>query len=205
MSDFLAAALSLPTVVFTALLGLFLVYALLTLVGALEIEWLDGVLDIDDTAWDVGVPLAVVLGVSSVFAWLTSFAAMKFLPATPLVQIGVGLGAAAVGAFVGGRACRPFRHFFVTTEGPHRQALVGKICTIRSLKVSDAAGTADVGDLVAEVRCFRENDLTLGSKAIVYDYDPRTGTYHVGPLDPSITAEVDSLQLTVDRRESVTS
>lgn len=186
MSDFLAAALSLPTVVFTALLGLFLVYALLTIVGAMEIEWLDGVLDIDDTAWDVGVPIAVVLGVSTVFAWLASFAAMKFLPVTPLVQIGVGLGAAAAGAFVGGRVVRPFRRFFITTEGPRRHALVGKICTIRSLRVSDKDGTAELGDTVAEVRCFRENELTIGSKAIVYDYDPAAGIYHVGPIDPSI-------------------
>lgn len=187
MSAFLAAALSLPTVVFTALLGFFLLYALLTIVGALDIEWLDGVLDVDDTGWDTGVPLAVVVGVSTVFAWLTSLAAMKFLPGTALVQIGVGLGAAVAGALLGGRACRPFRRFFTVTEGPRRQALVGKICTIRSLKVGEDTGTADVGDLVAEVRCFRENELTVGSKAIVYDYDSTAGTYHVGPVDPSIT------------------
>lgn len=187
MSAFLAAALSLPTVVFTALLGFFLLYALLTILGALDIEWLDGALDLDDTGWDAGVPLAIVVGISTVFAWLTSFAAMKFLPGTALVQAGVGLGAAAIGALLGGAVCRPFRRFFVTVEGPHRQALVGKICTIRSLKVSDDAGTAEVGDLVAEVRCFRENELTVGSKAIVYDYDAQQGTYHVGPIDPSIT------------------
>ncbi|HEX6100104.1 MAG TPA: hypothetical protein VF432_27575 [Thermoanaerobaculia bacterium] len=186
MSAFLAAALSLPTVLFTALLGFFLIYALMTILGALDIEWLDGALDFDDTSWDAGVPLAVVVGVSAVFAWLTSFAAMKFLPETTLVKVAVGLGAAAIGAFIGGRVCRPFRRFFVTAEGPHRQALVGKICTIRSLQVSDATGTADVGDLVAEVRCFRENTLTIGSKAIVYDYDAQQGTYHVGPVDPSI-------------------
>ena len=186
MSAFLAAALSLPTVVFTALLGFFLIYALLTILGALDIEWLDGVLDVDDTGWDAGVPLAVVLGVSTVFAWLTSLAAMKFLPDTTLVKIAVGIGAAGLGAFLGGVVCRPFRRFFIVTEGPHRQALVGKICTIRSLKVSDAAGTADLGDITAEVRCFRENELTVGSKAIVYDYDAQQGTYHVGPIDPSI-------------------
>lgn len=186
MSAFLAAALSLPTVVFTILLGFFLLYALLTLLGALDVEWLDGVLDVEDTAWDAGVPLGVVLGISSVFAWLTSFAAMKFLPEVPLVQIGVGLGATAVGAIAGGAAVRPFRHFFRVIDGPRRSAIVGKICTIRSLKVNDAAGTAEVGDVVAEVRCFRENELTIGSKAIVYDYDASQNTYHVGPIDPSI-------------------
>lgn len=186
MSAFLDAALSLPTVVFTALLGLFLVYAVLTILGALDIEWLDVTFDLDDTGWDAGVPLAVVLGVSTVFAWLTSFAAMKFLPETALVQLGAGLGSAALGAFLGGIACRPFRRLFVTVEGPRRQALVGKICTIRSLQVSDNAGTAELGDTVAEVRCFRENELTVGSKAIVYDYDSAAGTYHVGPIDPTI-------------------
>lgn len=188
MSAFLAAALSLPTVVFTVLLGLFLVYALATILGALDIEWLDGALDIDDTGWDAGVPLAVVLGVSCVFAWLTSLAAMKFLPETVFVKLAVGLGATALGALLGGFVCRPFRRFFITTEGPRRQALVGKICTIRSLRVSDAAGTAELGDITAEVRCFRENDLTIGSKAIVYDYDSDQGTYHVGPIDPSLSS-----------------
>ena len=187
MSAFLAAALSLPTVFFTTLLGFFLVYAVLTIIGALDIEWLDGALDIDDTGWDAGVPLAVVVGVSTVFAWIASLAAMKVLPATMLVKIAVGLGAAGLGAFLGGAVCRPFRRFVITTEGPRRPALVGKICTIRSLKVSDAAGTAELGDTIAEVRCFRENELTLGSKAIVYDYDAQQGTYHVGPIDPSIT------------------
>lgn len=192
MSAFFDAALSLPTVVFTGVLGFFLVYALLTIVGALDIEWLDGVLDVDDTGWDAGVPLAVVVGVSSVFAWLTSFAAMKFLPDNTLIKIGVGLGAAAIGAFVGGSVCRPFRTFFNVTEGPRRAEIVGKVCTIRSMQVSDGAGTAEIGDFIAEVRCFRPNELTIGSKAIVYEYDSQQGTYHVGPLpsaisDPSIT------------------
>jgi hypothetical protein len=187
MSAFLDAALSLPTVVFTALLGFFLVYATLTIVGALDIEWLDGALDIDDTGWDAGVPLAVVIGVSTVFAWLTSLAAMKFLPELPIVQVSVGFVAAAAGAFLGGRLCRPFRTFFTVTEGPHRAEIVGKICTIRSKQVSDGAGTAEIGDFIAEVRCFRPNELTVGSQAIVYDYDSQQGTYHVGPLDPSIT------------------
>lgn len=188
MSAFLDAALSLPTVVFTALLGFFLIYAVLTIVGALDVEWLDGLFDIDDTGWDIGVPLAVVVGVSSVFAWLTSFAAMKFLPETVLVKILVGLGATAIGAFVGGRVCRPFRQFFHTTEGPHRAAIVGKICTIRSLQVGDGSGTAEIGDFIAEVRCFRPNELTIGSKAIVYDYDSQQGTYHVGPIDSSLSS-----------------
>ena len=198
MSMFLAAALSLPTVVFTVLLGFFLIYALLTLLGALDIEWLDGLLGVDDVNDSVlegglhalgvtGIPLTIFAGVSTIFAWLLSFAGMKFLPESLLVKIAVGIGAAALGLFIGARAVRPFRGLFLTAAGPERKQLVGKICTIRSLHVNDNLGTAELGDVVAEVRCFRENELTVGSKAIVYDYDPSQGTYHVGPLDPSIT------------------
>jgi hypothetical protein len=201
MSAFLAAALSLPTVVFTVLLGFFLIYALLTLVGALDIEWLDGILGVDDVADGghesilegslqalgvAGIPLTLFGGVSCVFAWMLSFASMQFLPSNALVQVGVGLGSAVAGVLAGAITVRPFRRLFITPDGPHRKELVGKICTIRSLAVTDRTGTADVGDLVAEVRCFRENELTIGSKAIVYDYDSKENAYHVGPIDPSI-------------------
>jgi hypothetical protein len=199
MSTFLAAALSLPTVVFTVLLGFFLLYSLLTLLGALDMEWLDGLLGIDDVDDSVlegglhalgvtGIPLTIFLGVSSIFAWLASIGAMKYLPAYPLIKIGVGIGAALVGLFVGSRVVRPFRTVFTTAPAPRRKELVGTIATIRSLQVSDTFGTAEIGDLVADVRCFRENELTVGSKAIVYDYDPEKETYHVGPVDPSLVS-----------------
>ena len=197
MSAFLAAALSLPTVVFTVLLGFFLLYSLLTLLGALDMEWLDGLLGIDDVNDSVlegglnalgvtGIPLMIFAGVSSIFAWMTSFAVMKFVPETALIKVGVGIGAAAIGLFIASRVVRPFRRIFTTAPAPTRKELVGKIATIRSLHVNDSLGTAEIGDLVADVRCYRDNNLTVGSKAIVYDYDSESGTYHVGPIDPSI-------------------
>jgi hypothetical protein len=198
MSTFLAAALALPTVVFTVLLGFFILYSILTLLGAADFEWLDGVLGVHHHVHDsvlevglhafgvVGIPLTIFGGVSSIFAWMASFAAMRFLPDGALVKLAVGIGAALLGLFIGSRAVRPFRSFFITAAGPTRKQLVGKICTIRSLRVGDDRGTAEIGDLVAEVRCFRDNELTVGSKAIVYDYDSQQGLYHVGPVDPSI-------------------
>jgi hypothetical protein len=163
----------------------------------MDFEWLDGLLGIDDVHDSVlegglhalgvtGIPLTMFAGVSCIFAWMLSFAGMKFLPDATLVKLGVGLGAALAGLAIGSRVVRPFRSFFTTAPGPTRKQLVGKVCTIRSLHVSDHLGTAEIGDLVAEVRCFRDNQLTVGSKAIVYDYDSQAGLYHVGPVDPSI-------------------
>lgn len=184
MSAFLAAILSFPTVVFTVLLGLFLLYAVATLVGLFDFESLDGVFDSDVGV--AGVPLTIFLGAFSLVGWTTSYLGDRFLPDHLAIDSAIFLGSLFAGFFLGARIVRPLRRAFADAEGPHRNQLVGKIATIRSLRVDDHAGTAEVGDVVAEVRCFRDNELTLGSKAVVYDYDEKENTYHVGPIDPSI-------------------
>ncbi|HYO76633.1 MAG TPA: hypothetical protein VE010_09225, partial [Thermoanaerobaculia bacterium] len=123
-------------------------------------------------------------------AWLTSYTADRFLPDSLLTDSAIGLGSAFVGLIAGALAVRPLRSVFTTAPARHRNDLVGKICTVRSLRVDEQAGTAEVGDFIAEVRCFRANELTLGSTAIVYDYDSEQGIYHVGPIDPSIASDV---------------
>jgi hypothetical protein len=201
MADFLSAAFAFPTVLFTALLIFFLLYAAATLLGGLDIHWLDGVLGIDhinDSVFEGslsavgvgGVPVTIFGGISAVFAWLLSFAGMKYLGGGLPMQVGIAASAGLLGLAIGAIAVRPLRSVFVTPPAPGRQQIVGKICTIRSLRVDDATGTAEVEDggsgFIAEVRCFRVNELTRGSKAIVYDYDSEQGIYHVGPLDRSI-------------------
>jgi hypothetical protein len=201
MSAFLAAALSFPTVIFTVLLLFFALYALATLIGAADIESLDGAFglgDADEGLLDgalnalgvAGVPLTIFGGAATLFAWATSFLASRFLPDMLPMQILILLGAVVLGTAAAAAALRPLRSVFNSIEGPSKKEIVGKICTIRSLRVTDGAGTAEVEDggagIIAEVRCFRENELTLGSKAIVYDYDPEGGVYHVGPIDASI-------------------
>lgn len=212
MTDFLAAALSFPTVVYTVALVFFLLYSLATLIGAADIEWLDNALHIDhanDTVLEgalsflgiSGVPVMIFGGVASVFAWIASIAAMKFVPDSMLFATLAGIGAGIAGLGLGSLAVRPLHGIFNTATGPQRSAYVGKICTIRSLRVDENNGTAEIehgGGIIAEVRCMRENTMTRGSKAIVYDYDPKEGIYLIGPLDPSI-AEVDAALITASR------
>jgi hypothetical protein len=201
MSAFLAAVLSFPTVIFTVLLGFFVLYALATLLGAADIEWLDGALGIDDvsdTALEnvldalgiAGIPITVFAGMCSLFAWVASYLGDRALPDTTAIDTGIGVGAAAIGIALGAIAVRPFKPLFIEPQARHRSELVGKVCTIRSLRVNEQTGTAEVDDVVAEVRCFRDNQLTVGSPAIVYAYDSDKDTYHVGPLDPSITTSM---------------
>lgn len=202
MESFVAAILAFPTVVFTAFVALFVLYALGTLLGALDIHWLDGALGIDHAPDSVlegalsflgvaGVPITIVGGISSIFAWVTSIAAARVLPDTMLMNVAALIGSGVAGLALAGLAVRPLRGVFNSPPAASRKEIVGKVCTVRSLRVDDMVGTAEVADggagFIAEIRCFRENELTLGSKAIVYDYDQKKGIYHVGPLDASIT------------------
>ena len=203
MSSFLVAALAFPTVVFTVMVVFFLFYALAAILGALDLHWLDGALGIDHAPDSVlegalsflgiaGIPVTIFGGVASIFAWVTSIAASKFLPDSLAMSLAIFAASGILGLLFGGVAVRPLRGLFNTAPAASRKAIVGKICTVRSLRVSDTTGTAEVEDggagFIAEIRCFRENELTRGSKAIVYDYDHEKGIYHVGPLDPSITS-----------------
>src|SRR5688572_5080743 len=103
MASFLSAAIAFPTVVFTVLVILFLLYGLATLLGALDLHWLDGILGIDHAPDSVlegslsflgvtGIPVTIFGGVASIFAWVTSIAASKFLPDSLLVNLGILLG-----------------------------------------------------------------------------------------------------------------
>jgi hypothetical protein len=197
MSAFLAAVLSFPTVIFTVALAFFVLYAVLTLLGAADIEWLDGMFGIDevsdtplenvlDALGIAGIPITVFAGMVSLFAWVASYLGDRFLPDTTAIDSGIGISAFAIGIGLGALAARPFKPLFIEPQAQRRSELVGKVCTIRSLHVNGETGVADLGDIVAEVRCFRDNQLTVGSPAIVYDYDAVIGTYHVGPLDPTV-------------------
>jgi hypothetical protein len=197
MSTFLAAAFAFPTVPFTVLLIFFLLYATATLVGATDIEWLDHLFGIDHVNDSVlegvmsalgiaGIPLTIFGGVASVFSWLASFTAARFLPDSTLLHVAIAAGAALFGLGAASLTLRPLRGVFVTAHGPRRNEMIGKVCTIRSLRVDAKSGTAEVGHVVAEVRCFRDNALTLGSQAIVYDYDADENVYHVGPIPMTV-------------------
>ncbi|HEX7708530.1 MAG TPA: hypothetical protein VF701_18860 [Thermoanaerobaculia bacterium] len=201
MSSFFTAALSFPTVVFTVLIALFLIYGLLALAGVAEIDWLPA--GESGSALEAlgiaGVPIAVVGGITATIGWVTSLLAMRLLDTTNLMTgTLVGLGAAALGLFVASRAARPLRPFFATAQAPSRRAFIGKLCTIRSGSVTANAGRAELEDggagLIIEVRCFRDNSLAPGSLALVYDVDDKTGVYHIAPVDPSL-AEADPVRI----------
>lgn len=256
LTDFLEAAFTLPVGIFSFLLLLVLMYWALVLIGALELDFLDGALDLDgdfgsdlgdvDVGLDggadadfgdvdggdvdggdadsgdggrsgglrgllqvlglTGVPLPVILSVLILLAWTLTFLMMDFLDSGLALaelawdvaeQVGVGRGGlgalasalASVVSVVGTRfIIRPLRPVFVSQSAKSNRELVGKLCTVTTARVDEGFGQAEAMDdgmpLLIQVRCRRENDLTRGSSALIFDYDREEGVFDVAPFDP---------------------
>lgn len=200
MGELIVSTFSFPTVVFTAGVVLFLIYAALKMVGfsLSALFSLFDFLDFDgmegeghnflDALGVRGIPTTIVFGITSICGWLASYLGVKYFRddvsswVILIAALGIGFLCATV-------VLRPFRPFFASDQGANRLALVGRPCVIRSTRVDAQYGTAEVDDggagVLAEVRCNRENNFTVGSKAVVQQYDPQTGTFWVG--DPSWT------------------
>lgn len=200
MGAFIASVFAFPTVVFTVGVALFIVYSLLKMAGFTLSAIFDlfDFIDFDgvegdghnflDTIGVSGLPATIVFGVTSICGWMASFLGMKYFgdDVSPWLILAGALLTGFVAATI---ILQPFRQFFRSDRAIERSSLIGRPCVIRSTRVDANFGVGEVDDggsgVVAEIRCRRDNDFTVGSRAVVQEYDPQTGTYWVG--DPSWT------------------
>ncbi|MFR9752986.1 hypothetical protein ACL02S_18390 [Nocardia sp. 004] len=203
MGEFLAAAFAFPTALFTFALVVVLGYWLLVLVGAADLDLLDGI----KIVWPArvfeflgsGVPVTVTITGSVSISWFTSLAGTAAIHAA---GIG-GIAAAAVGfavlvvavvmAVAGTRAIvLPLRRLLRGSAPPSQQDFLGRVCVIRTSHVDSEFGqaeliSADGSSAVIQVRQSRRHASTVplsqGDPALVYDYNQTTGTFSVAATE----------------------
>lgn len=196
MDLFLNEIFSFPTIIFTVPLIVLTLLWLLTFAGLFDLDILDFDTDSDadasSTSWLErlglnGVPLTVSLTLIDIYAFSFTYLARKY--AAPLFD-GV-LTATAQGAVIAAFAIvvalplsalcvRPLRRFFITHEGVAKSELIGTICTLTTLTVSETFGQAITADgMVLSVRTTTPNSITKGSKIVLIDYLPDQDCYSV--------------------------
>jgi hypothetical protein len=212
MGELLHIAIAWPTVAYTLLSGLALLYWLFVILGALDIDFLEFDVDVDleldgagDGAAEGGLsgalglltalrlrnaPLTVTFSFLFLFSWAFCVLGVHYLGAT-----GFGMGAAVfAGAFaasipITGVITRPMRPLFAARSGTTRAQLVGKTCVVTTGRVDVGFGQAEVsagGDhLLLQVRCREGNELERGREALIIDYDEEREAYTVEPLGGS--------------------
>ncbi|GGM43312.1 hypothetical protein GCM10011608_30010 [Micromonospora sonchi] len=201
MTDFLGAALSFPTVLFSFLLVVVVGYWLLVLTGVLD---LGDDLDVDGVPGAVlaglglgGVPSAVVFSLLVAVAWFVSLAGTALLDGIGfgsgtriLVSIGVLLAAAACAWLVTRLVAVPLGRLFPAETDATRHAFVGRLCVVRTGTVTADFGQAEVtaadgSSAVVQIRQPGDEKLTSGSSALIYDYDTEGEFFWVMPAGPA--------------------
>ncbi|MFM2090306.1 MAG: hypothetical protein RLZZ127_795 [Planctomycetota bacterium] len=203
MEPLLTALLAVPTVVFTALLVVAVLYWLLVILGALDLDLLH-LGDHDAHAGEnhfavleflrVGqVPITVIASVFVVIAWIVSLAATMFLrPAVPewswWLFGAVAFAAAVVAGYLGtGAVCAGLAGLFAIRGTSTATSLVGRVVEVTSSTVDARFGTArhdrPTGEeVLLNVVCDPVHVFARGDQAVVMEYDAAKGVYLIAPL-----------------------
>jgi hypothetical protein len=186
MSEFLAATVTFPAVLFSFMLVVVVVYWLLVLVGT-DLDLLDADADggMINTLGLGGVPLMVGLSMWITLSWLLAMIGTIVLGTLAVggVLLGISVLVAAVlgGLLVTRLVVVPIRRAIPRGVEPSRSDFVGRICVIRTGSVSETFGQAEItsddgSSAIIQVRRPAEmgagGRLRAGSEALIFDYDP---------------------------------
>jgi hypothetical protein len=160
MTEFFAAAVAFPTVLFSLLVLVVLAYWLtVALVG----------LDLDAPVLPISISLFVVI---------TWFAALVGTVLTPegSLRYAVLAGSLLVGALVTKIVLIPIKSWTKPEKPASRNDFVGRTAIVRTTRVTEHYGQAEVtaddgGTAVVQVRAAQSTELTAGQTALIFDYD----------------------------------
>ncbi len=204
MTDFINNIFSFPTLFYTGLLTLVILYWLASSFGLADFDIADGMeLDVSDVAdgsgWMNrfkldGIPLTISISFIIFISWVICFLLVHFYQgkiADSLVEIFVGFWviilAPVVAAPIVGTLCSPLKPLFKKLnedgEGRNADSLIGHLATIRTNKVTMTFGDAELDDeganLILKVRAEEPNDLKRGDSVVITEYLIDENTYRV--------------------------
>lgn len=188
--------LSFPTVIFTFLLAVCVMWWVLSMVLSgldLDVDG-DGADGLGDQLGFTAMPLPLALSFLALGGWVTTALLQSALGSEDdgfELAVGTALGVLLVAVIVGllivKLMSKPLGRLFSTELAPTRRSTVGSFCKIRTLEVNDHFGHAEVltgptrGALIS-VRAA-EGRFTRGDTAHVVDYDEGTNTFIIDDAD----------------------
>lgn len=140
-------------------------------------------------------PATVVLTCILLFAWIFTTLGMKLalavLPSEgiliTLAQVALLIVAPLLSLLPTSVAVRPLARVFMPVKATTHEALVGKLCTIRTGTVTDRFGEATLEDggagVVVRVRVESGEKLGRGDQAVIVGYDAAKQEFTVAPMD----------------------
>jgi membrane protein implicated in regulation of membrane protease activity len=205
--SFLDLVTHFPGLLPSILIGVLLVFWLLTIAGLLDLDsfgpdWLGSGDDADvsglpEMLLALGLdrlPFSIVISGVAFFWWLISMLATALL--LPLLPLPLWLGgtlvllvALVVAVLLASFALRPLKPLFVVNDDVTRESVIGRRCRILTLSVEDNFGQAEVEmgggtRLTLQVFAAEPNRLSRDSQAVLLEFDARRKRYLVAEYEP---------------------
>ena len=145
------------------------------------------------------VPRSTVGSLIVFFGWTSSMLGSVYVPGYRQLAMGglvfvaaLGFGSLILGFVAAAVAVQPLRKLLEAGSGQERGDLVGKLCRVKTGRVDEDFGQAELedGSAVVQVRTrsHQEHDLKNGSKALIYEYDPAREIFFVTHYEETSTA-----------------
>lgn len=201
MDVFLSTSLSFPTLVYSVLLGVCLVYWLLAATGLVDID-LDGLgIDLDTDSGGVagifgrlglsGLPTMIVVTLLSFFGWIITYFVHLLLlshlfgPLRWLLGAGVGVLALVPAILATASVLRPVRRALIRMRPLPETSLLGRVAIVRTPAVDAGSGMADLDDggagLILQVRNDAGAAIHRGDRVVLIEHAADTNTWRVVP------------------------
>lgn len=194
MEIFLQSALSFPTVLFSFLLCVAILYWCVAALGILEVDLLD--IEVDSALDNVqpeglaglllklglnGVPVTLVLTLLFFFAWMFSYfielLLLRYLPLGFLrypLGLLVSVGVLYLAVPISAALCRPLRPLFRKLEATTTKSVLGQTAVVRSGRVTANFGEALLEDggagLILRVRADEACGFKRGDRVVLLEY-----------------------------------
>ncbi|HEY0504161.1 MAG TPA: hypothetical protein VGD42_11780 [Lysobacter sp.] len=197
MTEFLTTALTFPTLLYSIVLAVCVVYWLLAATGLVDADGPDGLLGGDGDAHGddagasgiaamvarlglSGVPVMIVLTVLGFCGWLGTYFVQLFLlqPLPGLLRLVLGLVVAVAmlvpGAIATSLLLRPLSRLLLRLRPPSDPSILGRIAIVSTPSVDAGYGQATVDDggagLVLQVRDGQPGRFKRGDRVVLIEY-----------------------------------
>lgn len=201
MIAFLQTVLTFPTLVYSILLTVCVLYWLLAATGLVDLDGPDHVFggdgdgDLGAVAAIVsklglsGVPVMIVLTVLSFCGWLgTYFVQLLLLQHLPTglripIGIAVAVGMLIPGVIVTSLLLRPLSRVLLRLRPPQEPSILGRTAIVSTPSVDAGYGQATVDDggagLVLQIRCQDAGRFKRGDRVVLIEYLDKQHAYRV--------------------------
>ncbi len=197
MDLFLDYIFSFPIVAFTVPLMIMIVFWIIALLGAIDIEILDGSGDTESSEGTGssfleslgldGVPLTVAITLIELYGFVFAYLAKKYISplfdgvitatATGLIIVVLAFVVAIPLAAI---SSKHMRQFFTTHEAIQKSELIGTVCTVTTQTVTESFGQARAEDgMIYSVRTSPGEVIPGGSLVVLIDFDKEKDIYIV--------------------------